>query len=532
MIEGRETQEAADHEGGAERLLNTLRRRANLVIACLFLVAAFAVVASLLQEKQYTADASLLFRDPGYAQGVFGSDTAVISSTDPARQAATNIQLVGLHVVGARTAAALGEELTAEEVAGKVQVSGQGLSDVVSVAATDSDPEMARVIANTFAREFIAFRADADRTKLLAAKRLADQEFNKLDASDKNGPRGEQLSRGAERLGILASLQTGNAELVQPAETPSSPSSPKPFRNGIIGIFLGLVLGVVLAFVLERFNRQIRVPDEAEEAFGLPILGAVPESKAIGDAEGGASPLPFAEEESFRMLRASLRYFSVDHEIRTVLVTSSSAQAGKTTTAWNLARVAAKTSKVALLETDLRNPSIVNNFPSLAGPGLAQILTHQLTLESAIQEVQLGKEGVIENGGGPAKLSVITAGSVPPNPAELIESQGMADVIAQLAERFDFVVVDTAPIGVVSDSFPLMSKVDGVVIVARMEKTSRDSAEDLRDQLKRLQAPVLGVVANGIKVGRRGKYGYGYGYGYYGQTPETESSEKQPSKTS
>lgn len=519
-----------------EKVLATLRRRAMVIVACAVLTAILAVALSLAQTKQYTSTASLLFRDNGAANSVFGSETVSLSGIDADREAATNLELVGLKTVSIRTARSLHGDLTADDVASAVQIEAQGQSDVVLVKATDPSPAESSAIANEFAQQFIDFRATADRSRLEKAKRLAEREYARLTPEAQAGPRGDQLSRGAERLGILASLQTGNAELVQSAEVPTSPSSPKPLRNGVIGGFIGLLLGIGLAFLLERLNRQIREPDEAQEIFELPVLGTVPESKAIGEGspDEGLSPLPFGEEEAFRMLRASLRYFSVDHEIRTLLITSSAAQAGKSTVAWNLARVAAKTSSVVILETDLRNPSLVKTHPGLVGPGLAQILTHQVALDSAIQEVHLGTEGAFENGDGPASLSVITAGSVPPNPAELIESQGMSDVIAQLAKRFDFVVVDTAPIGVVSDSFPLMSKVDGVVVVARMERTTRESAEDLRDQLKRLHAPVLGVVANAIKVGRRGKYGYGYGYGYgyYGQPAESESPEKQPTEAS
>jgi tyrosine-protein kinase len=117
--------------------------------------------------------------------------------------------------------------------------------------------------------------------------------------------------------------------------------------------------------------------------------------------------------------------------------------------------------------------------------------------------------------GGERELDAIVAGANPPNPAELIESEAMGELLAQLGERYDLVVIDTAPTGVVSDAFPLLHKVDGVIVVARIGNTTRDAAERLREQLDRLEAPVLGVVANAVKLSRRRKYGYGY-YGYYG----------------
>jgi receptor protein-tyrosine kinase len=355
----------------------------------------------------------------------------------------------------------------------------------------------------------------------------------RLSPAEAGGARGQALSRGAEKLGILASLQTGNAELVQPAGLPTSPSSPQPKRNAILGAVLGLLLGIGLAFLLERLNRRLRDPEEAQEAFELPVLGTVPESKAIMASNEGAvaAELPFVENEAFRMLRASLRYFNVDRDMRSVLVTSHGAEVGKSTVAWNLARVAASSAKVAIVETDLRNPSLANQHGLRAGPGLAELLTHQVELDEAIQAKPIAVGG---NGKGAERaLDVIVAGANPPNPAELIESQTMSEVLAALGERYELVVIDTAPVGVVSDAFPLMGQVGGVLVVARMDKSTRDSAEALREQLARLDAPVLGLVANGIKARRGGKYGYGYYGAYYQRAAEQSgaASPESPAKT-
>lgn len=507
--------QAAPRGTELESTLAVLRRRIGLILLCVAAASAGALGISMLQQKEYSASASLLFRNPGFAGDLFG--TGVAESPNPTREAATNETLLRLEVVAARTAKRL-EGLTPEAVTSMVSVSVAGESDVVSVTATSPQPAQARRIANMFAHQFIAFRADADRSKLLKAQHLAEREYERLPPSERFGVRGRSLSRAAEKLGVLASLQTGNAELVQPAARPSSPSSPRPVRNGILGGILGLLFGISLAFLLERLNRKLRSPEEARDAFALPILGTVPESKAImASNEGQTMPeLPFVENESFRTLRASLRYFNVDRDVHSILVASHVAGVGKSTTAWNLARVAATSSTVVIVETDMRNPSLSQQHGLSPGPGLAELLTHQVKLEEAIQAkpIAAGANGAE---GGERALDMIVAGANPPNPAELIESGAMDDVMARLRERYELVVLDTAPMGVVSDAFPLLRKADGVIVVTRIGLCTRDSAARLREQLERLEAPVLGIVANAVKLGRRGRYGYGYYGGYYGR---------------
>jgi tyrosine-protein kinase len=518
-MNGRASKEIEAEKSDLGGAIAVLRRRAGLILLCVAIATVGAVGFSLAQEKQYSASASLLFRNPGFAESLFGNSVTT-PATDPTREAATNEKLVGLKIVAKRTSEHL-DGLTPEEVSDMVGVSASGEADIVSVTATSSDPAQAKAVANLFAHQFITFRAQADKAKLLEAKQLAEEEYSRLSPEQQAGPRGEALSSGAEKLGILSSLQTGNAELVQPAELPSSPSSPKPMRNGILAAIIGLLLGCGLAFFFERLDRRLRDSEEARDAFGLPILATVPESKAIvaSNRRTAALELPFMENEAFRMLRAQLRYFNTDREVQAVAVSSHAAGVGKSTVAWNLGRVAATSSRAIVVEADLRNPTLSAQHGLRSGPGLAELLTHQVGLDAAIQSKPLAANSNGSGSGG-AQLDVIVAGANPPNPAELIETQTMSDILAELRSRYELVVIDTAPIGVVSDALPLLRMADGLIVVARIGQTTRDTAHEMRNQLDRLGVPTLGVVANAVKMPRRSRYGYGYGPALEGEQVE------------
>jgi capsular exopolysaccharide synthesis family protein len=244
------------------------------------------------------------------------------------------------------------------------------------------------------------------------------------------------------------------------------------------------------------------------------MLGRIPQSKDIGAATH-VGVLPFEEQEAFRTLRASLRYFNSNRELKSVVVTSALNGDGKSTVAWYLAAAAAANSQVVLVETDLREPSLAAVHGLAPSPGLCEVLTNQLDIGEAIQGVRVPSgSGPTGNGNlSPAEswLSVIVAGTRPPNPTELIESHTMADTLERLVDAYDFVVLDTPPTSIVSDAFPLMTRVSGVIVVSRPGVITRDSAVALRERLERLNAPILGMVANRVKKHRR-TYGYGSNY--------------------
>jgi succinoglycan biosynthesis transport protein ExoP len=168
---------------------------------------------------------------------------------------------------------------------------------------------------------------------------------------------------------------------------------------------------------------------------------------------------------------------------------------------------------VLLLEADLRRPGLAQQLDAQPGPGLADVLIGAVPLAEAIQTIDL--EAPSGEGATVRTLDVLVAGAtLPPNPGELIESRAMETLLERAGSAYDLVVIDTPPLTAVSDAFPLLGKVDGVIIVGRVGRNRRDVAQRLHETLTGAGAPLLGVVANGLKSGRRGGYGYGYSYDY------------------
>jgi polysaccharide biosynthesis transport protein len=479
-----------------------VRRRWPLIAFCFVVVVAASVAFSLLREKQYSASTSLLFRDPEFDTTLFGSTFA--PALDPARESATNVELVSLDIVAARTASELGD-LTPDEVEDKVEIEEQGQSDVVEITANDPDADRAAVIANTLAREYIDFRQAADREKVEQARELVEDELAEVEASGGSERELSELQRQIDSLTVLASLQTGNAELVQPAQPPRSPSSPKPVRNGVLGALVGLLLGLGLAYVVDRLDRRLRNPDEVGETLDRPVLGLIPESDWIGARRTKQTEMPVLEIESFRSVRANLRYFNVDREVKSVLITSALPGDGKTTIAWNVAAAGAGVgARTLVIEADLRRPVLAQRLGLEPTRGLSRVLADEASLRDEVAQVPVVDS---TNGTGePRYLDVLLAGGLPPNPAAMIESEHMRALISEAERSYDAVFIDTPPTSVVSDAIPLVREVDGVIVVVRLGNSTRPALERLRDQLANLGAPTLGVVINSMPEWR--SYGY------------------------
>jgi succinoglycan biosynthesis transport protein ExoP len=511
--EGRST---TRQEVGLAQVFDLLRHRWKLIAACGIIGGVLALAVSLSQPEKYAATSSLLFRlndlSDSFITGIDGSS----QQTNTDREAATNIRLISLDVVDDLTARRLGGGVTGADVRAAMSIEPQGNADVVSITATTENPQLSARMANAFAEQYIEFRRRADRERIEEAERLADQLLSQLSSTDRSGARGRALERRIEDLSILASLQAGNAELVQRASVPLTATSPVPPRDAALGVLLGLLIGVASALVAERVDRRLRKPEEVEAILSLPVLGGVPESRALQE---GIRALPPNEAEAFQVIRANLRYFNATRPLKSVLVTSAQAGDGKTTVSAYLAGAAAMAGTHAILiNADLRQPGL------LFGPGqygLSDVLARTVTFEEAVQQETLAPADTAHR----PVLDVLGPGHAPPNPIDLIDSDRMRDLIATCEDQYELVILDAPPITVVSDAIPLIRQVGGIIVVTRLGATSRTALGRLRAQLGHLAAPVLGVVLNSLDA--VATYGYDYGRSPTKEAPAAAAAGKR-----
>jgi succinoglycan biosynthesis transport protein ExoP len=486
----------AREEGLIEQWLAILRRRRWVVLQALVIVPAAALVFSLLQEDKYTATASLLFRSASTETLPQGGTPGFV---DPTREAATNDQLVSLPAVAQETAKLLRGRATAGDVAGSVTVDAGGEADIARITATTTSPRLSADMANAYGEAYIAFRRKRDQARLKHAIGVLERNLAALSAIEQAGPAGQAVQANLAQLKAAVGLQTGNADLVQRASAPSTPSSPKVKRNTLLGLILGGILGFLLAALLERLDRTVRSAEEIEELYGLPILARIPKSRALASqGTDQERPLDAATSHAFRALRANLHNFNAGRELRSVLVIGREPGGGKSTIARHLALTMAEVrDRVVLVEADLQKDR------NGSEAGLSSVLTGA-PLKHALTSVPLANESPPGR-----QLTVIPAGRAPANASELVGSEDMRSLLRLLEVRFDLVIVDSPPLAIASDALALVHAVSGVIVVCAIGQSTREGVRELRKQLMLVGCDALGIVAN-FATPSLDDYGYYY----------------------
>ncbi len=442
--------------------LKVLRKRWRVVVVTVIALVALASAYTALSTKTYAS--SLQF----FVSTSDSSNAAQLAqgSTFSQARVTSYTQLVTAPVVLQPVIDKLQLPDKARDLQKHVTATVPPNTVLINVSVTETSPEQAQKIAAAIGQQFPQTVQDIERVKANAASPV-------------------------------------KVTLTKSAVIDSGPVSPKPLRNLLLGVVLGLLLGIGLAVVRHILDTRIRTKQDVEElSDALTVIGSIP-----FDSDAPKHPLlvqtdPHSSRaESFRSLRTNLRFVDVANHPRVIVMTSSLAGEGKTTTTANLALVLAEMgASVCLVEGDLRRPRLLEYLGMEGAVGLTDVLIEQAALADVLQPF------------GKHRLSVLGAGQLPPNPSELLGSPAMRETLARLEEQFDYVLIDAPPLLPVTDAAVLSSLASGAVLVVGSGLVTRDQVLTAVETLEAVNGQLLGVTLNRVPRGNRvsGYYDYRY----------------------
>jgi non-specific protein-tyrosine kinase len=507
-------------------------------------VAAFAV--SYREAKVYEAQTDLIYEqqldvanpltgqtysDPTTRTVELEAVDAIIQSPTMTQRVDTILEEQGLPTTGYEVRSEI-----AESSAGTPQT-----GSVVSIFATSEDRELAAAAAQAYADSFVDWRKERMTNQIQAAEDAVRAEIREYPASARESSDYLILQQRLRDLQILKATATGNFRVLVPATIPDEPISPKPVRDALLGLAVGLLLGIGLAFLLEQVDTRVRRPDDVAAMLRQPILARIPrlsreqqKSHSLVTLAHPADPA----SEAFRVLRSNLGFMDVDRKAKTLMVTSSMQGEGKSVLVANLAvTLALAGKKVIVVDADLRRPRQHRLFDLSNDAGASTVTTGDSEIERTLQPVD-----VLPQAGGAAqtdfdawaagkhsvtRLWVLTSGPIPPNPGEIVASQRFAQILARLRAEADFVLVDSPAMLAVGDTAALATEVDGLIFLVDMEKARRQVLRAAADQLYRLPCAMMGVA---VRLSG-GSSRQGYYYSHYRYSEDAGSSGARRANT-
>ena len=442
--------------------LRILRRRWATVFVVLSVCVGLAAVVTVLTPNRYQSNIQF------FVSTSQAGDTADLAqgSTFTQKRVKSYTQIVRTPLVLGPVIEASGVDLTQAELQSNVEATSPPDTVLLRVSVQDRSRERARRIAEALSTQFPAI-------------------VEKLESVDPDQPSPVKLT------------------LVGPPTSSPTPYTPRPTRNVILGLLAGLVLGAGAAVLKHLLDTRIRSKDDVEEITDAVVLGGIPFDS---DAEKRpliiqADPLS-GRAEAFRSLRTNLQFIDAASHPRVMVVTSSIASEGKSSTVANLALAMAEAhQRVCVVEADLRRPKLLSYLGMEGAVGLTDVLIGRVALEDVLQQF------------GSNSLTVLGAGATPPNPSELLGSEGMIDVLRHLSARYDHVIIDGPPLLPVTDSAVLSRLADGAIIVVGSGIVTRDQLDGALESLQTANAAVLGIVLNRVPKESRGAY-YDYRHEY------------------
>lgn len=300
----------------------------------------------------------------------------------------------------------------------------------------------------------------------------------------------------------IAKASTVNkSRIIDTALLPVKPIKPKRKLIVMVGFIFGMILGIALAFLLEFLDDDIKEEEDIRKLTDIPLLGSIPFIEKDKDSLKVIESPKSVVAEAFRALRTNLQFMTSKHEGMVVSLTSTIAEEGKTTVAANLAAIISLTGKkTVVLNLDMRKPTLHKKFDVSNVQGMSTLLSGKVPLEKVIQKSKY------------KNLDVIASGPLPPNPSELIGSETMLEVIEVLKDKYDVIILDTPPVGLVADAIGIMKLSDVSLYVVRSGLSKKGYISDIQRMAEKYEIKGFSLLLNGVKASKRG---YGYGYGYY-----------------
>ena len=569
-----EARSHGDQSASLRDYLRVVRRRKWIIFQAVLLIPAVAVGLSLSQDNVYKASAEVLLVQQNVANQLNDLNPSTVQPAD--RVAQTQADLARVPKVAEMALESAGVTGTAEDFLERSSATAKTNADLLQLSAWDHDPDSAITLAKAYADAFARFRSDLDTAPFRTAKKQANRQLREMAADGQEGSNAYQdLRASRDKADQMIALMTRNAVPVK-APDKADQIQPRPVRNGILGLALGIVLGVALAFLREALDTRVRTAEDVEERLGIPLLARVPEPpRKLRNRNWlimGVDPHG-VQAETFRTLRMNIEFLNLDLHARTIMVTSAIESEGKSTTAANLAVAFARMGKrVALVDLDLRRPFMHRFFDFGDRPGLTHVARGHASLEDATLHVALNSDeiparvsapiepskygdravdddghdwetwlsidagrhepaGSANGGAGNGRnvaglLDVISSGPLPPDGGDFVSSGPVGELLGTLRERYEVVLIDSPPLLRVGDGIALSSRVDALLVMTRLNTLRRPILKELARVLASIPTSKLGFVVTGVSADDE-DYAYHYQGAYRYAAPKASDWDKK-----
>jgi tyrosine-protein kinase len=482
---------------GAVRYLDTIRERWPLIAATTVIAALAALAYVSVAPTRYTAEADILVTPVASNESAYAGLPLIRESNDPTQTVSTAARLVHTDAVAGQTKARLGLSGTPQALLGEVSVEPIAQSSLVAVTVESGSALQAARIANTFASSAVELATNQLHGTIATELPALEKQLLALPASERTGT--GTLGSHVATLQALAHAPNPTLRVATTATVPNSPSSPQKKLALAAGIVGGLIVGLGAAFASQALDPRLRREEQLRELFHLPLLTHVPRVESPrGEGPLVPSRLTPAATEAYRTLRATVAA-TVGEGHRSVLITSSSAGEGKSTTAINYAAALAMTGRrVLLIEGDLRRPSLARTLGiQRVVAGVGAVLVNQVSMADAVVTSELGEN-----------LGLLLVERTAMSLADRLSLPTARKLVEEAEALADYVVIDSPPLTEVIDALPLAQEVDAVLIVARIGSSSLKRLGDLGEILEQ-----GGVHPAGIVVVGRERISHSYYYG-------------------